>query len=178
MWLTEVLQGGQPYTILTEYRSLADIIMSMMVHPMYVGMEHLKEVRNLDQVRWKRRLDRSPYSGELKNFVYELMAKNDAEHLSSQNLYLRAKQGLLKFMNILPEGKEMIHVDTVRSQRAMVLQQEASEQRRETARLNDWFEKQEARARVRAKSPDRAPVGEQARLLADIFKLCEQAQKS
>lgn len=171
-------QSGQPYTILSEYRSLADVIMAMMVQPTYAGLEHLQDIRGMDRADWRTQLDQSTYSGELKNFVYELMSKDDIEELSSQNLYLRAKQGLLSFMNILPEGKELIKVDTVRSQHAMVLRQEASEQRKETVRIDAWLERQESRARARAESPDRAPIDGQTQLLADIFNLCEAVKNS
>ncbi|KAI0129518.1 hypothetical protein BJ170DRAFT_277270 [Xylariales sp. AK1849] len=135
--------NGQPYTILSEYRSVGDIIMAMMIAPSLAGNGHFDNVRTQRSVEWNRMLRQSTYTGELKNLVYVLMSKDNTEHMSSQNLYLRAKKGYQNFRTIKAEGKAIITTDHLKAMQELEESNEHWKQKRMNDDVHDVLAKQD-----------------------------------
>ncbi|KAI0112440.1 hypothetical protein GGR51DRAFT_40657 [Nemania sp. FL0031] len=95
-------QPDQPYTLVSEYRAVGEIIQAMMIEP--TGSKHVKRIQS-QPVRVNLR--DAKYSGRLKNFVVKLMEfdpwQNEGELVPrytyvTSNLYREAQEGLQWFL--------------------------------------------------------------------------------
>ncbi|KAI1814059.1 hypothetical protein GGS20DRAFT_550379 [Poronia punctata] len=97
-------QAGQPYTMVSEYRALGEILQAMMVEP--TSIDHVESMRSRSVVG---NLRDATYTARLKNLVVKLMefdpwaelqnAKRTAPAYATSNLYCEALQGVKWFLN-------------------------------------------------------------------------------
>ncbi|KAI1369994.1 hypothetical protein F5Y08DRAFT_334344 [Xylaria arbuscula] len=95
-------QPDQPYTMISEYRALGEIIQGMMIEP--TGGSHLERIQSR---RARENLEETKYTGRLKNFVVKLM-EADPWHKESETdpnpayvtsgLYREALEGVQWFI--------------------------------------------------------------------------------
>ncbi|KAI0876766.1 hypothetical protein GGS24DRAFT_498574 [Hypoxylon argillaceum] len=96
-------QPGQPYTLVSEYRAVGEIIQAIMVEPR--GSKHMERIRSQPASMNLRGLN---YSTRLKNFVVKLMefdpwqksAAGGQQNLTyvTSELYREAQEGVLWFL--------------------------------------------------------------------------------
>ncbi|KAI1846044.1 hypothetical protein JX266_007853 [Neoarthrinium moseri] len=167
----------QPYTMLSEYRSLADVVAAMMVEPTR-GSEantHFHGLRDAPGPRWRAALEQTGYTGALKNFVYRLMAtttgETDGAAAPSLALYRRARAEHARFRGLKDEGRAVITADHVRARHA------AQERGRLVGHLEALRDAE--RARVAEDTSDRfvgvPPPTALDDLLDDIYDTCAAA---
>ncbi|KAI1129360.1 hypothetical protein F5Y10DRAFT_238428 [Nemania abortiva] len=97
-------QPDQPYTLVSEYRAVGEIIQGMMVEP--TGSKHMTKIRS-QSVRMN--IQNAKYSGRLKNFVVKLMEFDPWENVADSDepsptyvtsaLYREAQEGVDWFMS-------------------------------------------------------------------------------
>ncbi|KAI1424045.1 hypothetical protein F5Y12DRAFT_785630 [Xylaria sp. FL1777] len=95
-------QPHQPYTMVSEYRALGEIIQAMMIEP--TGSEHIQRIQSQSA---RVNLKDTKYTGRLKNFVVKLM-EADPWHTKAgiapnptyvtSDLYREALEGVQWFM--------------------------------------------------------------------------------
>ncbi|KAK6850780.1 hypothetical protein PG987_000414 [Apiospora arundinis] len=165
-------QFGQPYTIISEYRSVGDVLMGMMVKPHMAAMKHMEFLRDQDSERWNELFSGANYSAGLKDLVWELMSKTEAEQNYTMELYLRAKEGFQYFRETDRDGQAVVGVEDVQIEQA-----EAEAERRaseaELVRLrNEQLDKEDAKVRdEELEVPSCNPV--QDKILQEIGELCK-----
>ncbi|KAI0204563.1 hypothetical protein F4808DRAFT_414023 [Astrocystis sublimbata] len=96
-------QRNQPYTMVSEYRALGEIIQAMMVEP--TGSKHIKRIQSRATSENLKGLD---YTGRLKNFLVKMMefdpwaaaaaAKQPTPAYVTSALYREALEGVRWFM--------------------------------------------------------------------------------
>ncbi|KAJ8126111.1 hypothetical protein O1611_g7526 [Lasiodiplodia mahajangana] len=96
-------QPNQPYTLVSEYRAVGEIMQAMMVEP--TGNKH---VRRIQSQSVKVNLRDANYSGRLKNFVVKLMEFDPWQNVGesdeprhkyvTSNLYREGQEGLQWFL--------------------------------------------------------------------------------
>ncbi|KAI0816171.1 hypothetical protein GGR55DRAFT_222505 [Xylaria sp. FL0064] len=92
------LQPFQPYTMVSEYRALGEIIQAMMIEP--TGSEHMQSIQSQSA---RTNLKDTKYTGRLKNFVVKLMEIDPwhpgGRHSSyvTSDLYREALEGARRF---------------------------------------------------------------------------------
>ncbi|KAJ2991411.1 hypothetical protein NUW58_g2519 [Xylaria curta] len=96
-------QDNQPYTMVSEYRAVGEIMQGMMIEP--TGSRHLRRIQSKSV---RENLRDTNYSGRLKNFVVKLMEFDPWRKLSmrpqplplyvTSDLYREAKQGFEWFV--------------------------------------------------------------------------------
>ncbi|KAK8120107.1 hypothetical protein PG999_004227 [Apiospora kogelbergensis] len=164
-------QFGQPYTIISEYRSVGDVLMGMMVKPVMAAMKHMEYIRDEDSEAWNQRFSDANYSAGLKDLVWELMSKSEAEHQATFGLYLRAKDGFQYFRQTDGAGKGGVTVGDVQIKQAQAeAERRASEA--ELVRLrNEQLDKEDAKVRdEELEAPNSNPTRE--KILKEINELC------
>ncbi|KAH8666374.1 hypothetical protein BX600DRAFT_549465 [Xylariales sp. PMI_506] len=123
---------GKPYTILCEYKSIGDIMLSMMNEPLEAlqGVDHFSDIQARAQDRWNELVVNTGYTNSLKRLVCRLFAKDNAEHLASYNLYKTAQQAYREFLVTEPECQLISHVHQLQAaQQAKRLGDEATLQK-------------------------------------------------
>ncbi|KAI0477688.1 hypothetical protein GGR56DRAFT_638293 [Xylariaceae sp. FL0804] len=115
-------QPGQPYTMLSEYRALGEIVQAMMVVP--TSNDHESHLRTMRAKPVEQNIGDTAYSADLKNFVVRLMKDdpwthavpwiqtgparrppNDRPPYVTSKLMVTAHVRLRKFMEKSPEGE-------------------------------------------------------------------------
>ncbi|KAH6647621.1 hypothetical protein BKA67DRAFT_539471 [Truncatella angustata] len=121
------------YTITSEYRALADVIVAMMIPPEThsEALRHFTYTKTLPEQQWQRQLADAPYTKVLKNFVHELYRieepranntsvitaadqHNTFERDKTFTLYRKARDLYDKFRIVKDEGKDVVTADHVR----------------------------------------------------------------
>ncbi|KAI1826706.1 hypothetical protein F4861DRAFT_545248 [Xylaria intraflava] len=97
-------EPGQPYTMVSEYRAVGEIIQAMMVEP-----KTYDHVGRIQSQRVAVNLENTGYTGRLKNFVVKLMEFDPWHKTAGQeqpnptyvtsDLYREAQQGVQWFLN-------------------------------------------------------------------------------
>ncbi|KAI8635662.1 hypothetical protein F5Y19DRAFT_408684 [Xylariaceae sp. FL1651] len=97
-------QLDQPYTIVSEYRAVGDILQAMMVEP--TGRHHLRRIQTKSA---RVNLQNAKYTGRLRNFVVKLMeidpwhkmpgAEQPNPTYVTTDLYCEAKEAFQYFMS-------------------------------------------------------------------------------
>ncbi|KAK9772940.1 hypothetical protein SCAR479_10450 [Seiridium cardinale] len=112
----------QPYTITSEYRALADVIVAMMVKPADPdeANNHWQKLRSLDAHDWQAAIAHTTYTKVLKNFVAELMSATERPFKYDPSrrpidraqrtflMYKKAKSLQQKFRTLKNEGKDVV----------------------------------------------------------------------
>ncbi|KAI1116422.1 hypothetical protein F5Y14DRAFT_64099 [Nemania sp. NC0429] len=94
-------QIAQPYTFVSEYRAVGEIIQAMMIEP--IGGNHMERIRSQPA---QANLQNAKYTGRLKNFVVKLMENDPWQNVAgaanptyvTSDLYREAQQGLRWFI--------------------------------------------------------------------------------
>lgn len=187
--LSKPWQVNQPYTVSSEYRALADVIVAMMVTPAIPAKanRHWQRFRSLDIQTWQNTVRRTTYTKVLKNFVGELVAKGngnvdgkdphrpvEARAGRTYDLYRKARGLYDKFRIVKDEGKDIVTTIDVQSvhqgrERRMADEYEAMEDHR--ADLLDYFENSNRFTEV-VDPPTSLDV-----LLDEIEEVCGQVDK-
>ncbi|KAI0433708.1 hypothetical protein F5Y09DRAFT_297941 [Xylaria sp. FL1042] len=101
------LQPSQPYTIVSEYRALGEIIQAMMIEP--TGSEHIQKIQSQAA---RVNLRDTNYTGRLKNFVVKLMEvdpwqpEGRSSSYVTSDLYREALEGAQRFRATGREGAD------------------------------------------------------------------------
>ncbi|ETS78213.1 hypothetical protein PFICI_10275 [Pestalotiopsis fici W106-1] len=178
----------QTYTITSEYRAVADVISSMMIHPIetHIANRHFDRVRQMTQAEWTTTIGAAPYTDVLKNFVFSLYARreyfdladrntpNDRKHMSWK-LYKEGQDLYQKFRTVKDEGKATItttHVQIEQWKREKRAEDEEIAEQEYTKGLVNYLQTTNRFAKPK---PDPTPLDN---LLADIKQTCKEVDSS
>ncbi|KAI1805318.1 hypothetical protein F4811DRAFT_570217 [Daldinia bambusicola] len=116
-------QPDQPYTVLSEWRALGEIMQAMMIPPLGTKTNVDKHIQNVAQHGVRYNLQDADYSAALKNIVVRLMTLNPDEKLRNGNYRFPNRDTLTSNLCILafgryrlwrestPEGREVTTVE-------------------------------------------------------------------
>ncbi|KAI0175211.1 hypothetical protein BJ166DRAFT_166147 [Pestalotiopsis sp. NC0098] len=178
----------QTYTMTNEYRSLVDVVYSMMVQPIagFEANRHWSSLVTQDDSEWWDYLNNAPYTNALKTFLTKLMAERDhfdpsdraaMEHRKEMtwNLYLEAEELYETFRTVKEEGKEVItalHVQIEHYKRGRRAADEAAAEEKYEQDMVKYL-KTSNRFIERAK-----PITPLESLLGEIQQACKEADES
>lgn len=171
-----------------EYRSLVDVVYSMMVQPIagFEANRHWSSLVTQDDSEWWDYLNNAPYTNALKTFLTKLMAERDhfdpsdraaMEHRKEMtwNLYLEAEELYETFRTVKEEGKEVItalHVQIEHYKRGRRAADEAAAEEKYEQDMVKYL-KTSNRFIERAK-----PITPLESLLGEIQQACKEADES
>ncbi|ORY61314.1 uncharacterized protein BCR38DRAFT_411198 [Pseudomassariella vexata] len=157
----------RPYTISSEYRALADVMLAMMQQPVRSADEHVAWVRDRDFLKQLRDTD---YSNQLKDMVYDLMSFDDGQPMPTARLYEKARHQFAGFRKHDKEGQAMAMIESVLSAQSF---QEARK-KEHNLMLNSLtgrvLEKQDAKV-------DESPNEERKGILDEIAAFVDRFEK-
>ncbi|KAK8044935.1 hypothetical protein PG993_004959 [Apiospora rasikravindrae] len=165
-------QFNQPYTIISEYRSVGDVLMGMMIKPIMAAMKHVEYIRDLDEKNWNGMFTKANYSADLKDLVWELMSRTELEHQATFKLYLRAKEGFEDFRENDRDGQAMVTIEHVQVKHAEAMAERMASEAELMRRRNEQLDKEDEKVRDKElEAPSTNPTRE--KLLQEIAELCQ-----
>ncbi|KAK8053499.1 hypothetical protein PG996_012800 [Apiospora saccharicola] len=165
-------QFDQPYTIISEYRSVGDILMGMMVKPHMAAIKHMEYIRDRSEEAWNQTFSEANYSADLKDLVWELMSRTELGHQATFELYLRAKEGFQNFRETDRDGKAMVTIEDVQVKHAEAEAERKASETELTGRRNEQLVKEDLKVRDEELEPP-CPNPTREKLLQEIAELCQ-----
>ncbi|KAI1482148.1 hypothetical protein F4774DRAFT_332460 [Daldinia eschscholtzii] len=119
-------QPDQPYTVISEWRALGEILQAMMIPPSGTKTNVHAHIRKIAQHGVRYNLENADYSAALKNIIVRLMTLNPDEKLKdgkyrfpnrdtlTSNLCILAFGRYRQWRSLVPEGQEVVTVEAER----------------------------------------------------------------